>query len=86
LKNKKSLARLIEKNQQSNIVQPPTSSTIDSTTDLLHDIYPVLRQGKSIGAVWLLSRLANDLGVTAALGDSREGRLALWQVLARTID
>jgi hypothetical protein len=34
----------------------------------------------------LLSRVAKFLGVTNALGDSREGRLALWQVLARTID
>jgi hypothetical protein len=86
LKNKKSLARLIEKNQQTDIVQPITSSTMDSTTDLSHDICSILQQGKSIGAVWLLSRLANHLGITAALGDSREGRLALWQVLVITID
>jgi hypothetical protein len=97
LKNKNSLARLIEKNhlieknQQTDIVQPTTSSTPDSTADLspgilFHDIYPVLRQGKSIGAVWLLSRLANDLGMTDALGDSRASRLELWQVLTRTLD
>jgi hypothetical protein len=33
----------------------------------------------------LEKRLANDLGMTDALGGSREGRLALWQVFARTI-
>jgi hypothetical protein len=67
LKNKKSLARLIEQNQQSDSVQSTTNSMID----LSHDICPVLQQGKSIGAVWLLSRLANNLGITNALGDWR---------------
>lgn len=45
-----------------------------------------LRQDKSIGAVWLLAELATELGISQALGDDRAGRLALWQVLARTID
>ena len=80
LKNKKSLARLIEKPQDADIAQPHPAP------DLSRDICPAIRQGKSIGAVWLLSRLANNLGITDALGDSREGRLALWQILARTID
>jgi hypothetical protein len=84
LKNKKSIARLIETKQPIDLVQPLQNQ--NSTTDLSPDIYPVLRQSPSIGAVWLLSRLANRLGITDALGNSREGRLALWQVLARTID
>jgi transposase len=46
---------------------------------------PEMRQGKSIGAVWLLSEVARELGIAAALGDGRQGRLALWQVLARVI-
>ena len=45
-----------------------------------------LRQGKSIGAVWLLTKLADELGITHALGKDRAGRLALWQVIARVID
>ena len=45
-----------------------------------------LRQGKPIGAVWLLAQLARELGLNQALGDDAPGRLALWQVLARAID
>lgn len=45
-----------------------------------------LRQGLSVGAVGLLHALAGELGLTAALGPSRQGKLALWQVIARVID
>jgi transposase len=45
-----------------------------------------LRQGPSVGAVWLVYQMACRLGITAALGRSREGKLALWQVIARVID
>jgi transposase len=43
-------------------------------------------QGLRIGAVWLLSVLARRLGITQALGKTRQGKLALWQVMARLID
>jgi len=45
-----------------------------------------LRQGLSIGAVAVLEGLARELGLTRALGTARQGRLALWQVIARAID
>lgn len=45
-----------------------------------------LRQGPSVGAVAVLHGLAGELGITAALGDDRQGKLALWQVIARAID
>lgn len=45
-----------------------------------------LKQGPSLGAVLTLQSLAGRLGISDALGSSREGRLALWQVLARIID
>jgi len=45
-----------------------------------------LRQGSSIGAVWLVYKIASRLGITAALGNSRQGKLAFWQVIARVID
>jgi len=45
-----------------------------------------LRQGHSVGAVWLLFDMARQLGIARALGDSRQGKLALWQVIARVID
>ena len=50
----------------------------------IHDIETVL--GKRVGAVWLLSVLAERLGLSRALGNSREGKLALLQVFARIID
>ena len=45
-----------------------------------------LRQGASVGAVWLIYKLACRLGIAGALGHSRQGKLALWQVIARVID
>jgi hypothetical protein len=47
---------------------------------------PELKQGLSVGAVWLLSQAARELGITAALGSDRQGKLALWQVIARCLD
>jgi len=45
-----------------------------------------LRQGLAVGAVWVAFDLARQLGIDRALGDTRQGRLALWQVMARLID
>ncbi len=45
-----------------------------------------IQQGPSIGAVWLVYTLARRLGIARALGFSRQGKLALWQVIARVID
>lgn len=45
-----------------------------------------MQQGPSVGAVWLVYTLARRLGIARALGPSREGKLALWQVIARVID
>jgi hypothetical protein len=45
-----------------------------------------LHQGPSIGAAWLVYQVAHHLGIEQALGPSRQGRLALWQVIARVID
>jgi transposase len=47
---------------------------------------PELKQGPSIGAVWVLYQLARELGIVAALGSDRQGKLALWQVIARVLD
>jgi transposase len=44
------------------------------------------KQGMRIGAVFTLNVLAQRIGLSKVLGDHREGRLALWQVLARFID
>lgn len=45
-----------------------------------------VQQGPSVGAVWLVYELAHRLGIASALSNSREGKLALWQVIARVID
>jgi len=45
-----------------------------------------LKQGPSIGAVWVLYQLARELGLVAALGSDRHGKLALWQIIARALD
>jgi transposase len=59
-----------------------------------HDLMPLgaaqdnmaLYQGLSVGALWLVRELAQQLGIVRALGTTRAGQLALWQVMARVID
>ena len=46
----------------------------------------MLKQGLSFGAVWTVYHVARRLGIEQALGTTREGKLALWQVIARVID
>ena len=57
----------------------PSASTAD-------EVSVALKQGVSVGAVWLLSQVARELGITSALGNDRQGKLALWQVIARILD
>src|SRR5712664_1317231 len=45
-----------------------------------------LQQGLSFGAGWTVYQVARRLGIAQALGTTREGKLALWQVIARVID
>src|SRR6201987_5958204 len=46
----------------------------------------VIKQGLSYGAVHVVYEVARSLGIFAALGPTRDGRLALWQIIARVID
>jgi transposase len=58
----------------------------DDLTDLgslSHDVE--VHQGKSVGALLLLWTLATRIGLVKALGASRQGLLALWQVFARIL-
>jgi len=41
------------------------------------------REGLRIGAVYSLKMIADRIGLTRALGNDQQGRLALWQVQAR---
>lgn len=45
-----------------------------------------MHQGKSVGAVATVLSVAESLGIADALGRDREGKLALFQVVARVID
>jgi hypothetical protein len=45
-----------------------------------------LKQGLSFGAVWTVYQVARRWGIDKALGPTRDGKLALWQVMARVID
>ena len=45
-----------------------------------------LQEGLSVGAVWSVYQVAKELGIEEALGKDFEGKLALWQVMARVID
>jgi hypothetical protein len=47
---------------------------------------PPNTQGSSVGAIGVLAALAGQLGISETLGEDRNGRLALWQVIARAID
>jgi Transposase DDE domain len=44
-----------------------------------------LKQGVSVGAVWTVYHIARRLGIEKALGTTRAGKLALWQVVARVL-
>ncbi len=41
---------------------------------------------KSIGGIYLLKCLADRLGVTQILGNSQQGKLALWQIMSRILN
>ena len=45
-----------------------------------------IKEGPGIGALWAVFRAAVGLGLTKALGSDFQGKLALWQVLARVLD
>lgn len=45
-----------------------------------------IQHGKSIGAAFVLAEIAKRTGITAALGDSFNSKLALWQILSRVLD
>ena len=45
-----------------------------------------IHQGSSFGATYVLNEVAKKSGIAAALGNSQEGKLALWQIMARIMD
>lgn len=45
-----------------------------------------LCEGRSVGAVWCVAKVAERLGIMKALGKGRQAQLALWQIIARVIE
>lgn len=45
-----------------------------------------MSHGKSVGAVYTAVEIANRTGILEALGSSRQGKLALWQIVSRLIE
>jgi len=44
-----------------------------------------LKQGLSVGAVWTLNQVAQEIGITESVGNSREAKLVLWMIYARLL-
>lgn len=44
------------------------------------------KQGRSVGAVWVLWRLCHEIGLAGVMGKAKNALLCLWMVLARLID
>jgi transposase len=40
----------------------------------------------SVGGVWVVYEMAQRLGIIDALGNNRQGHLALWQIIARVLE
>ena len=47
---------------------------------------PTIKEGLSVGGVWVIYEMAQRLGIVDALGDDRQGQLALWQIIARVLE
>ena len=47
---------------------------------------PTIKEGLSVGGVWVIYEMAQRLGIVDALGDNRQGQLALWQIIARVLE
>ena len=45
-----------------------------------------LKEGLSVGAVWCVSQVARELGIEKSPGNDFQGKLAMWQVIARVIN
>lgn len=83
LKHKDQLSELIARET---LNPTPSKAGLPSPAAGAAEAAPSFAQGPGVGAIAVLQGLARELGITAALGDDREGRLALWQVIARALD
>jgi transposase len=59
------------------------------TSSALQTLLPqelLLEQGLSVGALYTVWAIAQRLGISSALGQNQQAKLALWQICARVID
>jgi transposase len=64
------------------------SISVEDNSDLIQ-VCPQqisLEQGLSIGALFTVLQIAERLGISHALGDSFQAKLAIWQICARVIE
>ena len=45
-----------------------------------------IKEGASIGGVWVIYQVAKRLGIVEALGNGQNGKHALWQIIARVLE
>lgn len=84
LQHKEQLTEIINRFQLSPPSQSPPAPPTSSAPTAAADAH--FTQGPSVGALILLSALAKELGISEVLGEDRQGKLALWQVIARALD
>ena len=80
LKHKDQLADMLEREALDPKPSKPPEAGLRSPSALAAEAAPSFVQGPGVGAIAILQGLAGELGIVAALGDDREGRLALWQI------
>jgi hypothetical protein len=54
--------------------------------ELAPHVGATVKEGLSFCGVWTVCQIAKHLGIVEALRTHRQGRLALWQVLARVLE
>ena len=58
--------------------------TLENLSKSTGDI--TVTEGLSFGSVWVVYQMAKRLGIVDALGSTKHGQLALWQVIARVLE
>lgn len=55
-------------------------------SDLKFNNIPNIKEGLSVGGVWIVYEMAQRIGIIDALGNNQQGQLALWQIIARVLE
>lgn len=76
------IKQVLRQPTQARTQEPPSSAYSDARAAPPE---VVIEQGLSIGAVATVYQVAQKLGISQVLGRSQQGKLALWQVLARVL-